>query len=130
MPNAVLKPWNQTYSVGVNQLDEDHQKLLEMINRLHQAMSTGQSKSMIAPLITDLKSYTMTHFKNEEGYLEEIAHPTLLEQKKQHAVFISKIREFESDLENGQITLAMKIMPFLNEWLLKHIMDKDKMYAK
>jgi Hemerythrin len=56
---------------------------------------------MIAPLISDLKSYTMTHFKNEEGYLEEIAHQTLCEQKKQHAVFIDTIQEFESELDKG-----------------------------
>ena len=129
MPNAVLKPWSQTYSVGVDQLDDDHRKLLEMINRLHQAMSTGQSKDMIVPLIKDLKSYTITHFKNEENYMEKIGHPGLMEQRKQHAIFINKIQEFETELNKGQMTLAIKVMPFLNDWLLMHIMDKDKKYA-
>ena len=101
-----------------------------MINRLHNAMTLGQSKTMITQLITDLKSYSMTHFKNEEGYLTKINHPSLSDQKLQHNLFINKIREFETELEKGNMTLAMKVMPFLNEWLLKHIMEKDKAYAK
>ncbi|QHI73282.1 bacteriohemerythrin [Aminipila terrae] len=130
MSNIVLKSWNSSYSVGVSQLDFDHQKLLEMINQLHKAMSIGQSKVMIAQLISNLKNYTLTHFKNEESYLAQINHPTLNDQKKQHAAFTDKINEFESELEKGNITLAMQVMHFLNDWLLQHIMERDMQYAK
>lgn len=130
MTGTELKPWSPSYSVGVDSLDGDHRMLLGMINKLHQAMSTGQSKSMLTPLISELKTYSMTHFRNEEGYLEMIHYPHLDEQRRQHGVFVSKIQEFETELGRGNMMLAMRVMPFLNDWLLQHIMNVDMQYSK
>ncbi len=130
MPSTALKAWNDSYSVGVNKLDGDHQKILTMINKLHEAMAAGQSKDVMKTLISDLKSYSLSHFTNEETYLETIDYPDLAEQKQQHAIFINKIKEFETEMMNGNLLLAMKVMPFLNDWLLSHIMNKDMKYSK
>ncbi len=129
MQNTELKPWNASYSVGIKMLDDDHRILISMINKLHQAMIAGKSHSIIAPLIKELQEYTVHHFHNEESHLKKINSPDLEEQKQQHSIFAKRIEEFSSDLENGNIVLAMKIMPFLNDWLLKHIMNTDMNYS-
>lgn len=110
-------------------MDNDHKILLGMINKLHEAMTAGKSKEVMSQLITELKKYTMTHFSSEETHLAHINHPHLPEQKQQHAMFSSKITEFEKEYSAGNMVLAVKIMPFLNDWLLGHIMQVDKKYA-
>ncbi len=130
MQNTELKPWSSSYSVGIKMLDDDHRILISMINKLHQAMIAGQSRSMIAPLIQELKDYTVHHFHNEESHLKKINSPDFEEQRQQHAVFAKRIDEFSTDMENGNILLAMKIMPFLNDWLLRHIMSIDMNYSE
>ncbi len=41
--------WNQSYSVQVKEIDIQHQRLVEMLNQLHELMKAGQGKTAIAP---------------------------------------------------------------------------------
>lgn len=129
MANTILKSWDSSYSVGVSQLDQEHQKLLDMFFQLHQALTLGKSKAIIVQLVSELREYTLTHFKNEESYLEQINHPTLDEQKQQHATFIQKVDEFEVELNKGNSFVSMQVLQFLNDWIANHILDKDMKFA-
>ena len=62
-----LIAWNDSYSVKVKQMDEQHKKLVEMINQLHDAMKVGQGKQVVGDVLNALVSYTKTHFASEEG---------------------------------------------------------------
>jgi hemerythrin len=130
MESKILRAWNQSYSVGVDNLDQDHRKLVDMINKLHEAMTTGQSNAVISPLISSLKEYSLTHFNNEETYMQQINYPNLEDQKKQHDIFVNKIKEFESELLKGNKMLATRVIPFLSNWLFQHIMNEDMKYSK
>lgn len=129
MANTILKSWDSSYSVGVSQLDQEHQKLLDMFFQLHQALTLGKSKAIIVQLVSQLREYTLTHFKNEENYLEQINHPTLDEQKQEHAAFIHKVDEFEIQLDKGNTFVSMQVLQFLNDWIAIHILDKDMKFA-
>lgn len=129
MANTILKSWDSSYSVGVSQLDQEHQKLLDMFFQLHQALTLGKSKAIIVQLVSELKEYTLTHFKHEESYLEQINHPTLDEQKQEHDAFVHKVDEFEIQLDKGNTFLSMQVLQFLNDWIANHILDKDMKFA-
>jgi|GEM_PF-3300305 hemerythrin-like metal-binding protein len=58
----------------------------------------------------------------------ETKHPELLAQKQQHQVFLDKVSEFKTSFENGETALAVKMLPFLNDWFLNHIMKVDMKY--
>jgi len=69
-----LVTWDQTYSVSVRKLDEQHQKLFALLNALHEAMRQGRGQAVVQDTLRELATYTVTHFRAEE---ELIAKPTI-----------------------------------------------------
>ena len=63
-----LLTWNPAMSVGVRLLDEDHKKLIAMINQLHDGMLAGHSNDVVGDVLRRLVSYTVEHFRREEDY--------------------------------------------------------------
>lgn len=124
----VLKGWQDSFSVGVDNMDQDHRKMMQMINSLFEAMKQGQSKSMLSPLISDLYSYATEHCKREEAYLTQIKHPDLETQRQQHALFLQKVLEFQNNFQAGNNSVSVQMLPYLNDWFLNHIMKIDSKY--
>jgi hemerythrin len=63
----MLIEWEDIYSVGIEEFDNDHKKLIELINRLHQAMLDKKAKEVLGEIINELVDYTIYHFNKEEA---------------------------------------------------------------
>ena len=124
-----LFTWNESYSVSVKSMDDQHKRLFDLINQLHDAMNAGKGKQMVGLVLKEMLEYTRTHFTAEEKVLERLAYPGLPEQKKEHAIFISKIVEMQKKLESGSLTVSIEASQFLRDWLTNHIMVVDKKYG-
>ncbi len=122
--------WSDELSVGISEIDQQHQKLIKMINDLADAMRQRQGKEAVDPILKGLLDYTVTHFKNEENYFAKFNYSETDSHKKEHAVFISKIAEFKKDFENNKIGLTTNILNYLSDWLKNHIMGTDKKYTQ
>jgi hemerythrin-like metal-binding protein len=122
--------WKSEYSVGIEKFDNEHKKLIEIINRLNEAMSVGKSKEVMGSVITELIKYTHTHFKNEEEYQKSIGYPDYQNHLKIHKYFISKMEEFDNRFKTSNIGLGVDVMMFLRDWLIKHITVEDKKYSE
>ena len=126
-----LISWSEQYSVGINKFDEDHKVIISLINQLHNAMLENKAKEAISKILSVLTSYSATHFEREEMLLKQHNYPNLDVQKKEHAAFIKKIKDFETKYNQGRIiTVSIEIVSFLKEWLIKHILAEDKEYSK
>ncbi|MCE1255609.1 MAG: bacteriohemerythrin [Anaerolineae bacterium] len=122
--------WNDSYSVNIKILDEQHKKLFTLIDQLHNAMSTGKGKQMIGQVLDEMLDYTRTHFTTEEDLLKKHNYPDLLKQQKEHAAFVQKVSEMQQKFNNGSLTLSIEVSQFLKDWLSKHILGADKQYAQ
>ena len=122
--------WNDSYSVSVAAMDNQHKKIFDLINQLHNAMSTGKGKEIIGSVLEEMLNYTKTHFTAEEKVLEKYNYPGLAEQKKQHAIYIQKVTEMQEKAKSGTLTLSLEASQFLKDWLLNHILVIDKKYAE
>ena len=118
--------WTEGLSVGVKAMDQHHQKLVDLINRLHTAMRSGQGRSVIGPALEELAKYTQYHFGAEEKLMEQHHSPGLAEQKELHAKFIATVSELRRKLEGGQQGLTTDVLSMLKNWLVDHIQNKDK----
>lgn len=122
--------WNNSYSVKIMEIDNQHKKLVQMINELHEAMSKGKSKDILSPLLDNLASYTIEHFSLEEYYMDKFQYNNASIHKKEHLDFISKVKTYQENLKDGKFLLSVQIMNFLRDWLLNHIMGTDQKYAQ
>lgn len=122
-------PWKDAYSVSVPEIDAQHRRLVEIINRLQDAMLQGQGRSVIEGVLDDLESYSKSHFVFEEGLLAKHGYPKVATQEVQHRGFMTKLEKFRAEYRGGSITLTVPVMEFLREWLTQHIMQEDKAYS-
>lgn len=121
--------WTSSLEVGIRSIDSQHKKLIELINRLHDAMKEGNGKDVLGPILSELTSYTFTHFRNEEELFREHRYHEAVPHKKEHDGLRKQVEELKKKFDAGEVTLSMEVMSFLREWLQKHILGSDKRYA-
>lgn len=125
----MLMTWDPTMSVGVHVLDEDHRKLIAMINELHAAMLDGHGNEVVGSILRRLANYTVEHFQREEKYFELTKYPGAEGHKRQHeklkATVMAEIQKFQV----GTTGLGMETLTFLRDWLKHHIQETDKAYS-
>lgn len=124
-----LIAWNDSYSVKVKQMDEQHKKLVEMINQLHEAMKVGQGKQAVGDVLNALVSYTKTHFANEESLMKTHGYPGYEDQKKAHTNLVGQVGDIQKKFLAGNAPLSQDVMVFLKDWLIKHIQGTDQKYG-
>lgn len=126
-----LIEWTAELSVGIDSIDEQHKKLVNMINALNDAMLTNSSNELLGKIFTGLAAYTQKHFAYEENMFAEYGYTDSIEHKRQHGELIAQVVELkERFIENPQGTMSVDLMLFLKRWLTNHIMRTDKEYAE
>jgi len=120
--------WKDEYSVGVDQMDEQHKKIIAMINRLIREQKVVTEAETIAKLLTDMTDYTREHFRAEEYLMSEYGYPRKDHQVKRHQEFIKKTMEFCSASNVGPNILSVALLEYLSTWLVDHILTEDMQY--
>lgn len=126
-----LIEWSAELSVGIDSIDEQHKKLVNMINALNDAMLTDSSNELLGKIFTGLAAYTQKHFSYEENMFAEYGYADSEEHKRQHTELINQLVELKKKfIENPQGTISADLMQFLKRWLTNHIMKTDKEYTE
>jgi len=126
---ALIK-WDDSFSMHVVKIDQQHKTLVSMINELNDAMRQGKGKDVLGKIMNGLISYTATHFKTEEDYFNQFGYPEADSHKKEHIAFVQKVSEFKDGFEKGKLSLSIEVMNFLCDWLQNHIKGTDKKYSQ
>jgi len=121
------------YYLGIDSIDQEHKRLFEIAEEAYQLLNdefVPDKFDYIAKIFGELKDYTEFHFASEEKYMEDIKFKKLLSHKIEHQEFIEKLNQIDWDeVERNQNTAIIKILDFLNEWLVNHILYTDKLYS-
>ena len=124
-----LMQWTEKLSVGVAVLDEDHKKLVGMVNELYDAMQAGHGKEKLGPILNQLVQYTRMHFAREEKFFSETVYADSAAHKQQHEALTRQVLEVQKKYAGGEVaTLSVEVMHFLRDWLVKHIQGSDQSY--
>jgi hemerythrin-like metal-binding protein len=124
--------WNSRFETGIASVDEQHQRLVEIINLIGNALIAGNaSEEAIGKIFTELADYAAFHFADEERLMAETgvsaAH---VEQHRQHH------RQFVEQLTGMWKSRADLVSPaevlhgFLSSWLTFHILEEDQSMAR
>ena len=124
-----LLTWNDSYSVKVKQFDDQHKKLVDMINKLHDAMKVGKGTESSKEILGSLVSYTQTHFNDEEKLMKQHGYPYYEQHKKEHNQLVMKVADVKKLIDEGKMLISQELMQFLKDWLVKHIQGEDQKYG-
>lgn len=121
--------WSNDLAVGNSFIDGDHQKLIDMVNRLHALMAEGKGKDVLDKVLHNLITYTQEHFRREEELMRKINFPGLAEHKVEHEKLLLQVLELQKKFQSGAATLTIQVLHFLRDWLINHIGKSDKELA-
>ena len=125
-----LMAWNEKMSVGINTIDEEHKKLVNMLNELYDGIQANQAKEKLGKVLDGLIAYAASHFKREEQYFAQTGYPDAPAHIKEHVDLTNQVLEVQKKYKAGETgTLSMEVMNFLKRWLITHIQGSDKKYA-
>ncbi len=120
--------WNEAYSVGISEFDNQHKKLINIINKLYRSYLNKSHDSEITALINELKEYTKYHFASEEKLFKEKNYYLAKEHIKAHESFKEELFAIVETYDDLKLVLTMKTMTLLQRWLTNHILKEDKKY--
>ena len=126
-------PWTSNFETGINEIDVQHKKLLEILNRLAAHLANLATISTLDEIFDELVSYTDYHFKTEEKIWDEYLKNDKWyeEHQKTHNSFIVDILKLKENKEDeSHENMIRNIVNFLSKWLAYHILDTDKLMAK
>jgi hemerythrin len=121
--------WNNGFSVEVESLDKQHQRLFAMLNELHDAMKAGKGKLFAPAILERLVDYTREHFAAEEALMKRANYPDFASHKAEHEKLKNEIAKMLKNAEGGDSGVSMELSDFLREWLKTHILQRDKQYS-
>ncbi len=124
-----LIQWNSSLSVNITQIDNQHMKLVELVNTLHDKMKEGKGKDALSGILNELTNYTVYHFKTEEDLFRKYKYPQTDSHLKEHEALVQQVVKLRSDFGSGKSVLTLDVMNFLKDWLTGHIMGNDKAYV-
>ncbi len=124
-----LITWTDALSVNIKDIDAQHQRLFDLVNKLHEAMKVGKGKDVLGGILDDLVKYTVVHFTSEENYLKKYEYPEYVQHKKIHDDLTQKARSLKAGFDQGKQTISIEVLNFLNDWLNNHILKTDKKYG-
>jgi len=125
-----LMTWNDKLSVGVKVLDDDHKKLVGMVNQLYDAIQSGHGKDSLGKTLDGLIEYTKVHFGHEEQFFAQTSYAASADHKKEHDDLTRQVLDIQQKYKKGATgCLSLEVMNFLKNWLVTHIQGSDQKYG-
>jgi hemerythrin len=122
--------WESKYSVGVEEIDNQHKNMFATINELLDAISSNTTQDHIDHIIDSLVKYKIYHFATEEKYFKEFNYDGAEDHIKRHEEFNEKLIALEKEYPVHTLESAYKLIDFLEDWLINHLMVVDQRYVK
>ena len=121
--------WKNEYSIGIDFVDDQHKYLINLINRVNEAIEESNSIAIVETVL-DMRLYADIHFSEEEELMRKTGYPALDAHAGLHKGFIKKADVFLNDLEVSPLAATVEISTYLLNWLIMHIQTVDSHYAR
>ncbi len=125
-----LLKWSNFFSTGIEEIDNQHKKLLELLNELHDGVLNNKGDDAINSVLPKLLAYTKEHFVFEEKFMIESEFPGYDKHFQKHFELSEQVEQLCEDMRDGVVINQLELAVFLADWLKEHIMEEDMEYAR
>ena len=124
------------YFTGIELIDSEHAQLFDYANQIYALLKDefiADKYDNIRDLLEKLMNYAKKHFADEEAYMESIRYKKIFTQKMQHQAFVDELEKYdleEIDAMENQEEVIGKMLTFVTDWLVEHILHLDTQIGK
>lgn len=122
--------WDKSWEIGIADIDRQHEQLLDIINKLGDAMKARKTSDVLLGVLNELDDYTRKHFAFEEALMKRYNYDGFDVHKPLHTKFIAQVKDFKTQVVEGNISVGVKMYNFLGDWWQGHIRGTDIKYAE
>jgi hemerythrin len=127
--SEIFFKWRPEYSVNIKTIDNQHQELVNILNRLFVAVSKREGDKAIAGILDALTSYTQTHFALEERLMRQAKYKDLEPHIAEHKKLLAQLDQLAKKHMVEEKTIYFEMLTFLKTWLKEHIQGVDTKYS-
>lgn len=121
--------WGKEYEIGVAEMDQQHKKWIELLNKFYDSIDKGDVKSVLGKLVDEAIRYTAFHFAQEEQFMEKIKYPKLSQQRAMHVNMVETLKSYKKMLQEDKSIVSTVVTTEMKKWFNVHIRIEDRQYA-
>lgn len=118
--------WREEYKVNVREIDDQHKKMLQLVNHVHAAVEARINKDDLLDLLTALAEFTRVHFSTEERLMKKYDYPDLAKHHKEHKLLLRYLVDLMDAVSSGKKLTFYSDYDVSTDWVLIHISECDK----
>ena len=118
--------WKPFYSVGEDAIDDQHKRLLGIVDDLYVAIQMGHAEARVQEVLDRLAEYTTTHFDHEERVMWGCGYPNFDAHKAMHDEMRRRVGELRA---NSNAVAEGDLLQFVKTWWIRHIQNQDRTYS-
>jgi hemerythrin len=128
----MLLDWSNEYSIGISMIDAQHKLFFDGVHRLHKECLANEGEQAVLETLVFLENYVRGHFQDEVAFMREHEYPRVEEHTKLHAEFLKRYLELIGQFKQSGPSqgLAERMGEMVQSWLVNHIAEADRLYAK
>ena len=126
----VLIEWKDEFSVGVPDVDHEHQELIRLINDLHDALSAENPTLTVMEFLGEIYAHVAAHFALEEKIMRERKYDQYAEHKADHEDLLDELRDIMDDYEENAWFSDAAFAESIEKWFTDHFKNKDARFHK
>ena len=117
--------WRQEWNCGNDEIDEQHDKILQIANDLITKIYAGASHNECMDMIKLFLEYAVNHFATEERILMEIEYDGLIAHIKKHEYLTNKAIYLKECYEKKELQPAAFLSFIIDEVVVEHLTKED-----
>jgi len=117
--------WSPQYDTGIRIIDEQHQELFGIVDRLRRMIEEGAARNAVEALLGDLLACSERHFATEETYMSKFSYPDFPQHVSEHASMLTSLQELQAGFQESHQSMTLMVSTFMVGWLKHHISDGD-----
>ncbi len=120
-----LLEWKEEYGTGVEDVDDEHRDLIDIINRLHDLLLAKDAKLTVPAFFDNLMRGVSAHFALEERIMDESRYPDRDEHRDDHERLLDELRGLKRTFEHAETIDSAELALRLEPWFSRHLATYD-----
>ena len=120
--------WNTEYAIGIQEIDNQHETLIEFITEFEDAVAGKVHWNTVQPLIVRAREFVRFHFAVEESLMQIVNYPKLIPHRSEHQYVLKQFGALEQRVLRQE--MKAELMPMISAWLFHHMIESDKPFGQ